>query len=222
MTWKIRHQGSPEAVEGLTLAQVVEGLQEERWKFTDEIMGPNDRAWTPIESHPQLEEVVAELEHPVEKPFEAETGLDMNPLIDVCLVLLIFFILTTSYAAAQKVLEMPAMSKEKTKPQPPSFTPAEVKKFTIRVQARVVDGKPVLKVEDQTVDQADLLPAIKQWVQRTGKTEMLIDASDDVSWGTLVAIQDAAKGAGVTKAHIQAKPGGGGGKPAPPRKASHP
>ena len=32
----------------------------------------------------------------------------MNPLIDVALVLLIFFILTTTYETVRKVLDMPA------------------------------------------------------------------------------------------------------------------
>ncbi|MBV9121859.1 MAG: biopolymer transporter ExbD [Planctomycetes bacterium] len=180
-------------------------------------MGPNDRAWTPIESHPQLEEVVAELEHPVEKPFEAETSLDMNPLIDVCLVLLIFFILTTSYAALQKVLEMPAMSNEKEPKGKIRYVQSkDVHNLTIVVKAHLENGKPVIHVEDQVVDPPDLLAAIKQYVQQTGKTEMLIDAGNDVPWGTVVAIQDAAKGAGVDRAHLQANPDVGGGPPAPP------
>ena len=52
MTWKIRHEGSPRSVEGLSAAQVVEGLQDGQWETTDEVMGPQDRNWVAIESHP--------------------------------------------------------------------------------------------------------------------------------------------------------------------------
>src|SRR5260370_30512233 len=98
MNWKIRHEGSPKAVEDLTLPEVLEGLQDGLWEPTDEVMGPDDQAWIAIENHPQLEEVAADLELPPGPSHHDETHLDMTPLIDVCLVLLIFFILTTSYA----------------------------------------------------------------------------------------------------------------------------
>src|SRR5713101_5012228 len=117
MSWKIRHEGSPRALEGLTLTQVVEGLQDGLWEVTDEVMGPQDEQWVAIESHPQLAEVALDLEPPPRHQ-EDETRLDMNPLIDVALVLLIFFILTTSYAALQKVLDMPGMSDTKLKGVP--------------------------------------------------------------------------------------------------------
>jgi hypothetical protein len=54
--WKVRHQGSPSALGDLTLAQVAEGLADGQWEPTDEVMGPGDTTWVPIESHPQLEE----------------------------------------------------------------------------------------------------------------------------------------------------------------------
>src|SRR5262245_35134785 len=97
MKWTVRHQGSPRQVSGLTLQQLIEGLQDGQWDSTDEVKGPQDTAWLAIEEHPQLADVVHDLD-PLEIVHEEEpTHLDMNALIDVCLVLLIFFILTTSY-----------------------------------------------------------------------------------------------------------------------------
>src|ERR1700694_5274302 len=115
MSWKIRHQGSPRSIEGLGLTHVVEGLQDGLWETTDEVMGPQDKQWVAIESHPQLAEVVADIEPPPPRVEDDETRLDMNPLIDVALVLLIFFILTTSYAAVQKILNMPVITQETVK-----------------------------------------------------------------------------------------------------------
>ena len=54
MSWKIRHEGSPKFLQGLTLAQVVAGLRDGQWAPTDEVMGPQDSASVPIEDHPQL------------------------------------------------------------------------------------------------------------------------------------------------------------------------
>src|SRR5947209_2411794 len=108
MPWQIRHEGSPRVVRNLTLPQIVEGLRDGLWEPTDEGMGPGETRWRALESHPQLVATVLEMEpaRPARPP-EA-TSLDMNALIDVCLVLLIFFILTTSYAnLVQKVVPLP-------------------------------------------------------------------------------------------------------------------
>src|SRR5207245_10488453 len=108
MKYSVRHQGSPRWVDGLTVAEVVEGLQEGQWDPTDEVKGPADPDWVAIENHPQFEEIAADLEPPPGTQDVDETRLDMNPVIDVALVLLVFFMLTASYAAIQSVLIMPS------------------------------------------------------------------------------------------------------------------
>ncbi|HLJ92117.1 MAG TPA: biopolymer transporter ExbD [Gemmataceae bacterium] len=203
MTWRIRHQGSPRAVEGLTLDEVVEGLQDGLWEPTDEVMGPLDRDWVALESHPQFADLAMDLDTHPPRHYDDETHLDFNPLIDVCLVLLIFFILTTSYAALQKVLPMPGVSAQSVK-GPPVVTQEQVRQFMIKVEARQENGKPVVRVEGKPVEPLEpdtLVGVIGQWVKKERKTELLIDAAD-VDWGTVVAIQDAAKGAGVEKVHL--------------------
>src|SRR5262249_59616672 len=110
MPWRVRPQGSPQTVDNLSLQQVVEGLEDERWETSDLILGPNDKQWVPIDSHPQLAEISLELEAAlVEKePIDPEEQrIDMNPLIDVCLVLLVFFILATTMSVIEKVLTVP-------------------------------------------------------------------------------------------------------------------
>src|SRR5205807_2436851 len=109
-SWKVRHEGSPRAVEGLTPGQIAQGMLDGHWEPTDEVMGPQDGAWVALENHPQFADVALELEPPVGKPHDDETRLDMTPLIDVCLVLLVFFILTTSYAALQRLINSPALA----------------------------------------------------------------------------------------------------------------
>jgi biopolymer transport protein ExbD len=200
MTWRIRHQGSPRAVEGLSLAEVLEGLQDGVWEPTDEVMGPLDRDWVALENHPQFADAAADPEPHPPRHYDDETHLDFNPLIDVCLVLLIFFILTTSYAALQKVLPMPGVS-AKAVEGPPKLTQEEVKEYMIKIVARQESGKPVIRIEDEIADPENLVPAIRRWVKKERKSDLLIDAAG-VEWGVVVAIQDAAKGANVQKVHL--------------------
>ena len=197
MTWKIRHEGSPQSIDGLSAAQVAEGMADGLWEPTDQVMGPDEAEWTALENHPQFAELAADLEPPPPRSYDDETRLDMNPLIDVTLVLLIFFILTTSYAAIQKVLDMPGISSEKLE-GPPVVSKEKVKEFTIKLELRQENGHTVIRVEDQVVEPENLTDAIHRYVRPPGKTQLLIDASKDVPWGTVVEIQDSAKGAGVT------------------------
>jgi biopolymer transport protein ExbD len=206
MTWSVRHEGSPRSIDGLTVPQIVEGLQDGLWEPTDEVRGPQEHNWTAIENHRQFAEVAANLEPPPPRFHEDETRLDMNPLIDVCLVLLIFFILTTSYAALQKILDMPDVSSQGKK-APLVKTKQQVQQFTIMVEARQENGKPVVRVENEIIDLRNLVPALRRFVKDTRKTELLLDASPEVDWGTVVGIQDAARDAGVAKVHYRVEQG---------------
>ncbi len=195
--WKVRHQGSPTALSDLTLAQVAEGLADGRWEPTDEVMGPNDTTWVPIEIHPQLEAIAAELEPPPPRHYDDETRLDMTPLIDVCLVLLIFFILTTSYAVLQKRLEAPGVSGQKAGPA--VVTTEKVREQMVWVKVRMEDGKPVFQVEQERVDPSQLENELRKFVRATKKTQMLLEIDDEVPHSVEVAVFDAAKGAGIEK-----------------------
>src|SRR5262249_15679997 len=104
-TWRVRHEGSPRSVDGLTLQQLGAGLADGQWERTEGGMGRRDTTGEAIENHPELAEIAAEIEPRPPRSYGDETHLDMNALIDVCLVLLIFFILTTTVAALQKRLQ---------------------------------------------------------------------------------------------------------------------
>jgi len=209
MPWQLRHEGSPQALKDLTLQQIADGLRDGLWEPTDEVMGPGESAWRPIESHPQLAEVAEELE-PAPPHHDEGTHLDMNALIDVCLVLLIFFILTTSYAAAvQKVVPLPTVKSDGSKARVINLK--DVKDKMIRVQASIdASGRPVIRVENQSlsvladdgsVDPDKLRDALRPYMRgEDRKTEIILDAQG-VSWGTVIAIQDGAKSAGVHTVH---------------------
>lgn len=192
--WKVRHQGSPRSVDDLTFEQVLEGLQDGLWEATDEVMGPDDGDWVAIENHPRLAEIAADLEPPPPRTYDDETRLDMNALIDVCLVLLIFFILTTSYAILQKRLEQPPVSEENV--SVPIITPKDLTDQLIYVKVTMENGQPVIRLEDKIVDLTGLKEGMRRAASKT-KTKLALDVEDEVPHGTVVAIQDAASGAGL-------------------------
>jgi biopolymer transport protein ExbD len=201
MSWKIRHEGSPRSIDGLNPTQVLQGLADGLWEPTDEVMGPKDRQWQALEAHPQFAEPVADMETPLETAHEEETRLDMNPLIDVALVLLVFFILTTSYAALQKVLEMPTMSQSDPAKGPPVVDPSKLAETTISIKLSQNGDDTVYTVEGQAVPVDDLKNAIKQYVS-PGKSDIVIEATPEVPWGSVITVQDRARAAGVQHAHM--------------------
>jgi biopolymer transport protein ExbD len=197
MSWNLRHEGSPAVIEGLTTEQVAQGLGEGSWEPTDEIRGPDDPAWLALENHPQFAELAAELEPPVARGEPDETHLDMNPLIDVCLVLLIFFMLTASYAALQKFIESPNLN-PKSINDVPTIKADKINEIAIPVTAKREGDKTVIRVEKEVVELADLSATLKKGLKANAKkTSMWLDLDDKVPYGTYIAIIDQAADAGI-------------------------
>jgi biopolymer transport protein ExbD len=211
MPWQLRHEGSPQAINDLSLQQIADGLRDGQWEPTDEVIGPGDSNWQAIESHPSLAEIAEDIETPPLVRHEEGTHLDFNALIDVCLVLLIFFILTTTYATTvRKVVPLPTVKAEGKKAR--VIDVKDVKERMIRLQANVDGaGKPVLRLENQpiqvlapdgqTIDPDKLRDALRPYVRgEDRKTEIILDAHD-ITWGTVIGIQDGAKAAGIHAIH---------------------
>jgi biopolymer transport protein ExbD len=204
MSWTLRHQGSPQQVPNLTLAQIVEGLQDGSCDVTDEVKGPGETQWVAIEDHPKLAEVADDLQART-TVHEEDSGLDLNALIDVCLVLLIFFILTTSYEILEKVLQMP-----KSRTDDPGgvkvVAQEQVDNFMIKVRTRQEGGKTTIWVEDKEVGDGELQSTLERLARQSQKTEMLLDAAG-VDYGTVIKIIDAAGGAKIEHVRFLVKPG---------------
>src|SRR5205823_14977738 len=109
----------------------------------------------------------------------------------------IFFILTTTYEKVRKVLDMPGATAEAGKVR--TISPEQAQKLTIMVTARLDKGQPVIQVEKSSVSLEDLHGVLRRAVADTKKTTLLVDAAKDVDYGVVVAIMDAARGAGITR-----------------------
>jgi biopolymer transport protein ExbD len=195
MPWFIRSEFESRRREVETPQAVLEGLRDGEWETTDEVRGPGDREWVPIEDHPAFAEAVAEM-GPPPPAHKDETHLDMNPLIDVSLVLLIFFILTTSYASLKRILELPESPSDGATTRKVEKQDIKDKVFQLKATLDPL-GKPVVKIEDRAVSIDSLEKELRDHIKATGRKEMLATITDDVSWDVVSKIHDAAKGAGV-------------------------
>ena len=204
-TWHVRQEGSPAAVSVPSAGDVLTGLRDGVWLPTDEVKGPADAGWVAIETHPTFEEAALELGPPPPEPAD-ETNLDMNPLIDVCLVLLIFFILTITYASLERAIAVPDSPDEKKGKTDKPLKWDHIKDRVFRVTARMNGEKSVIKLETDVVTTDDLHARMKQLIDRTGRRELLLDIDGDVPWGVQTAILDAAKGNGVINILYRPKP----------------
>ena len=214
--WRVRPEGSPTAAALPSAQDVLDGVRDGLYAPTDEVRGPADTGWRPIEVHPAFADAVADLDDPP-PPKSDETHLDMNPLIDVCLVLLIFFILTITYESLRRSIEVPPEQSEEKGSQLVKVRPEDIKDRVFKVTGRMEGNDPVVKVEDKTFrlrgyldpaatpeDKAaaerqvdEMRAAVDEIVKTTGRREMLMDVDGQVPWGVQTAVLDAAKGAGV-------------------------
>lgn len=196
MSWKVRHQGSPRPVENLTLQNIIDGLQDDQWETTDEVMGPKDQRWVAIESHPQFAEVVDDLDTDHVAPEVDEAHLDMNALIDVVMVLLIFFILTMSYIALEKYLDTPRTKSDTgqiIRPDPTALS------RMIKVEVRQDKGKTKVFVEQRETSMDNLVRTLKN----ERKNEVLLYAEPKVDWGTVIGVVSAAGEARIERVHFE-------------------
>jgi len=192
--WFVRQEGSPDAVSVPSEGEVLSGLRNGNWLPSDEVRGPADAAWRSIESHPTFAEAASEIEPERVEPKD-ETHLDMNPLIDVCLVLLIFFILTVTYASLERAIDIPEDNPDKKGPTTVKYV--DIKDRVFVGAARMDGDKVVVLLEKKEVPVDQLFKEMKQVIESTGRKDMVLDLEKDVPWGVETAILDAAKGNGV-------------------------
>jgi biopolymer transport protein ExbD len=197
MAWKVRHQGSPKAVEVGSAQAVLDGIGDGLWEPIDEVQGPGESAWSPLENHPTFAEAAADIEPPPPQHYDDETHLDMTALIDVCMVLLIFFILTTSYAALQSRLDSPDLDPEGKTGR--TVLDPNAKDSMIPVSAKMDGDKVVIRLGEKVVPLDQLATELSRFRAAGGQTTLLLDTDRKVPHGVVVAIQDAAKAASMRK-----------------------
>lgn len=119
--------------------------------------------------------------------------INVTPLVDVMLVLLVIFILTAPLLASSIKLELPRTSAAKAT-QAPQFV------------TLVVDKTGVIFVNDQPVTLAALQASLLQTAVQNPDTEVQLRADAAVPYGQVVAVMGAAQNAGLMRIGFVAEP----------------
>ncbi len=121
---------------------------------------------------------------------DAITGINVTPLVDVTLVLLIIFMVTASYIVKQTIeVELPRAA----------HGGETVKKTFALVVTR--DGKPFLN--GAPTDDAGLVAAVHEAQARGEEIQAVVGADKNATHGAVTHLLDVLKGAGVVRFAIQ-------------------
>ncbi|MBS0208241.1 MAG: biopolymer transporter ExbD [Planctomycetes bacterium] len=197
--WQFRREESQAPGMAIPHARLVRAIEESALGESDEVRQDHETAWTSIGEHPVLHQYL-----PPGARFRAraseEAEMDMTPMIDVTFQLLIFFMIAATYVV-QKTLDM---AKAESDDQTNARSLSELEKHNILVKIAAdrsitVQGKPI---------GIDALEAhLAETVRQQDKSEMLLDAADDVDHETIVRVIDAAGGAQIEKVHFVSRAG---------------
>jgi biopolymer transport protein ExbD len=119
---------------------------------------------------------------------EEERGIDISPLIDCVFILLIFFIVTTTFVEETGI--------EVNKPQAASAVQLEKNSILLAVTA---EGNVVYGGRDIGI--AGVQPLVKRMLQKE-EVPVIVQADQGVQAGLFVRVIDEAKLAGATKVSV--------------------
>ncbi len=115
--------------------------------------------------------------------------INVTPLVDVVLVLLIIFMVLTPLAEKQKFLRVPDWQPE-AQPVPPEAVPPDQTVLTV-----LKNGQVLLNRQQMTVDEA-MQRLLVAYEDRPSKV-LFFNAEDDAKYELAMRVLDAAHGAGV-------------------------
>ena len=119
--------------------------------------------------------------------------INVTPLVDVMLVLLVIFILTAPLLASSIKLELPRTNAAKAA-QAPQFV------------TLVIDKTGAIFVNDQPVTLGALQASLLQTAAQNPDTEVQLRADAAVPYGQVVAVMGAAQNAGLMRIGFVAEP----------------
>lgn len=137
---------------------------------------------------------------PVEDDEEFELGktdveteeLDLTPLVDVTMLLLIFFMITANFSKT-KTIETPAPDRSGQNTRSiQSLDELALTSVTVRI-----DEVDAVTVDDEPVDLAELEEVLGDKLRTEHKNEVIIQSSPKSRHESLVFVHDAATGAGM-------------------------
>ena len=119
-------------------------------------------------------------------------GIDMGPLMDIVFILLIFFVVTSSFVRETGV--------EVTKPEAQSASQLERENILI-----AITREGTVHVNERQVDLNALRDVLRQTLAKTPEREAVIVADKSAETGVLVRVMDVCNLAGVKKVSLAAQ-----------------
>lgn len=114
------------------------------------------------------------------------TGINVTPLVDITLVLLIIFMVTASFIVAPAVkVDLPQVSKA-DEPPPRSLH-------------FLVDPAGAFYLNDKKIEEAAIAPTVQKEVTANADVQVLVSADKKVSYGEVIRLLDIVRSAGVKK-----------------------
>ncbi|WP_164011318.1 ExbD/TolR family protein [Pyxidicoccus trucidator] len=116
--------------------------------------------------------------------------MNVTPLVDVVLVLLIIFMVVTPLLTKQMWMNVPAKSdKQDPPPPPPDALPPVV---------LTVDRAGVLRINREEVPREQVVARLQRMLNARPDKIVFFDASDDVPYGAAMDVLDLARGGDIT------------------------
>jgi biopolymer transport protein TolR len=117
---------------------------------------------------------------------DAITGINVVPLVDIVLVLLIIFMMTASIIVAPAVkIELPQVSKA-DQPPPKSLH-------------FIVDVTGAIYLNDKQVAKDSVVPMMQKEVAANADVQVLVSADKSVQYGEVIELLDLVRTGGVSK-----------------------
>ncbi|WP_437228574.1 ExbD/TolR family protein [Planctomicrobium sp. SH661] len=116
-----------------------------------------------------------------------EAGLDMTPMVDVMMLLLIFFMITASFVTQQSLETTPPESDGEGSGRAVSVDEIASESVVVRID----DNDNIFIDEVPVADINELVEALRGKMASEHKTEMLIETEPAATHGQVVAVTDA-------------------------------
>ena len=123
---------------------------------------------------------------------EDDSQIDMTPMLDVVFIMLIFFIVTTSFVR-ESGLEVD---------RPSAATATEQTKAGIFV---AIKDTGEIYIDSHQVDQQRVRANLERLIASQGEVGLVIQADKDTRHGVVVAVMDSAREAGIKQISVAAQ-----------------